>query len=207
MKDLSNLSETDIAYIAGVLERCIFSITRLNRSSRNVYRLCILLSFPDINLITWLVDNVGGTAGKKGKTNKMARWELVGKSCVRLLSLCYKFLKAKRKHANVFLLFGTTFKKRRSNYLFVKDKLQIHSPLEIEFRNELYDEIKHLNVASSHSPQSRKQKHLLNDIPAVASGLFDFTDDFDGFGETLSVNSGFFDEFINNLIEIEDENN
>ncbi len=207
MKDLSKLSETDIAYIAGVLERCVFSITKLNRSTENAYRVFILLSFPDATLIKWLIENVGGKSLRNSKIQKMARWDLSGKDCINLLSLCYKFLKAKKRHANVFILYGSTFKKRGTKSFLVKNTRQSHSPHEIAFRKELYNEIRYLNSNSDHSPQSRKQKHLLNDIPAVASGLFNFTDDFDGFGETLSVNSGFFDEFINNLIEIEDENN
>ena len=183
------LSETDKAYIAGLLERCSFMIATHGRANGH-YTTSIVFAYPESEIITWLCDNVGGNEYKYktgNKDHKTHKWIFKGKDCARLLTICYPYIKAKRNHANIMILFCAQLRGRGQIGL---------TQYDINIRIDLSQKLKVLNQERGHA---RGDIRLIKDKELYSFGLFDFLPDSDGFGETIVPISGFFDDFINHI--------
>lgn len=195
MKNLENLSETDFSYIAGILERCSFTIYSHGGKKVSSYAPRITMAFNDNILVEWLVKNVGGSNNPNNRGGP--QWVIRGSYATELLKRCMPYLKTKRRQANIFLLFGLTIKKMPPRGL---DGSYIrYTSQEKLYRERLVQDLREVNLETPYI--KAKNRTIFDELPPAIQGLFDFIPDIDGFGETLSPRSGFFDAFIAQLEE------
>ncbi len=118
-KIISLLSETDIAYFAGIFdgEGTIYLQHRIDapvsyrggtRIRGNYTRLWIAIANTDIRLMKWLVSTFGGTIGngrhRYGPNQKYQyRWTLSTRDAIDLLRRARCFLKVKGEETDLFL--------------------------------------------------------------------------------------------------------
>ncbi len=205
MKDLTKLSDTERAYIAGLLDRAMFSIDRTvsRKKIKNypiyqyeVYSIVIILAHKNPLIIEWIYSFVGGKICYRSANSKIiSKWTIRGIDAINLLNACYIYLKAKRRHANIFFLWAPTLRKSKNlNSYFQGSAL---TPETRNMRKNLFSDMVSLN-AEGGKVNNNKARISIEYINSNLN-LFDFIPDSDGFGEMLIPRAGFFDDFITQL--------
>jgi hypothetical protein len=196
-----NLTETEKAYLAGVLEHATFSILEYKTCQGKISFLpCIASSRMPMDTHNWIISKI--STGRT-KTNKHSiAWRITGESALLLNKLCFDYFVSKHNHALILREFD---RYRTNRYRYTKansplsDKdieicrLLRQSLQRINTQSDLY--IKRANRAALMREKIYKPKDQID--PTMHNNIFDF---FDGtFAEDDAKQAkSIFDYFFDN---------
>ena len=105
--DLFELSDTDIAYLAGVFDGEGHISVLKDKRGHNAYSLHLIINITSLETVYRFRDSFGGTVGantsenNKRKGKPIYRWVVCGKRAESVLRTLFPYLHIKRKEAEI----------------------------------------------------------------------------------------------------------
>lgn len=112
LKNLENLTESEIGYIAGIIDGegsiAIAYTFHPGRSKKRCHYLRLYVGITDKPVIDWLVSKLGGSSGKDIRNHPrrtIYKYYLTGKNAANIIKLIRPLLIVKREQADLAIYF------------------------------------------------------------------------------------------------------